>query len=110
MAKKEIEKVLLDEKDAKLKALQSAMSKIEKDFGKGSIMKLGDEHFEQVDVIPTGSISLNHALGVGGYPRGRIIELLLRLRRLVALQPSLMRSMRLTASMPRNWVWMSTTC
>ena len=75
MAKKEIEKALLDEKDAKLKALQSAMSKIEKDFGKGSIMKLGDEHFEQVDVIPTGSISLNHALGVGGYPRGRIIEI-----------------------------------
>ena len=51
------------------------MSKIEKDFGKGSIMKLGDEHIENVDVIPTGSIGLNAALGVGGYPRGRIIEI-----------------------------------
>ncbi len=59
----------------KLKALQAAMSKIEKDFGKGSIMKLGDDHVEQVEVIPTGSIGLNAALGVGGYPRGRIIEI-----------------------------------
>ena len=59
----------------KLKALQAAMSKIEKDFGKGSIMKLGDDHIEQVEVIPTGSIGLNAALGVGGYPRGRIIEI-----------------------------------
>ncbi len=74
MAKKENE-MAFDDKDAKLKALQSAISKIEKDFGKGSIMKLGDEHIEQVDVIPTGSIALNHALGVGGYPRGRIIEI-----------------------------------
>ncbi|MBQ9651612.1 MAG: recombinase RecA [Prevotella sp.] len=59
----------------KLKALQAAMSKIEKDFGKGSIMKLGEEKIENVDVIPTGSIGLNAALGVGGYPRGRIIEI-----------------------------------
>ena len=59
----------------KLKALQAAMDKIEKNFGKGSIMKLGDDHVEQVDVIPTGSIALNAALGVGGYPRGRIIEI-----------------------------------
>lgn len=59
----------------KLKALQAAMSKIEKDFGKGSIMKLGDENIENVDVIPTGSIALNAALGIGGYPRGRIIEI-----------------------------------
>ena len=59
----------------KLKALQAAMAKIEKDFGKGSIMKLGDEKVENVDVIPTGSIGLNAALGVGGYPRGRIIEI-----------------------------------
>lgn len=59
----------------KLKALQAAMSKIEKDFGKGSIMKLGDEKIENVDVIPTGSIGLNAALGIGGYPRGRIIEI-----------------------------------
>lgn len=61
--------------EGKLKALQAAMAKIEKDFGKGSIMKLGDENIEQVDVIPTGSIGLNAALGVGGYPRGRIIEI-----------------------------------
>ena len=61
--------------DGKLKALQAAMAKIEKDFGKGSIMKLGDENVEAVEVIPTGSIGLNAALGVGGYPRGRIIEI-----------------------------------
>ena len=59
----------------KLKALQAAMSKIEKDFGKGSIMKMGDEKIEDVEVIPTGSISLDAALGVGGYPKGRIIEI-----------------------------------
>lgn len=59
----------------KLKALQAAMSKIEKDFGKGSIMKLGESQVESVDVIPTGSIALNAALGVGGYPKGRIIEI-----------------------------------
>jgi recombination protein RecA len=59
----------------KLKALQAAMDKIEKSFGKGSIMKMGDEVVEDIDVIPTGSISLNAALGVGGYPRGRIIEI-----------------------------------
>jgi recombination protein RecA len=63
------------EKDAKLKALQAAMSKIEKDFGKGSIMRMGDEQVENVEVIPTGSIGLDVALGVGGYPRGRIIEI-----------------------------------
>ena len=66
---------IFDEKSEKLKALQAAMSKIEKDFGKGSIMKLGDEQIEKVEVIPTGSIALNAALGVGGYPKGRIIEI-----------------------------------
>ena len=59
----------------KLKALRTAMDKIEKDFGKGSIMKLGDEKIEDIDVIPTGSIGLDAALGVGGYPKGRIIEI-----------------------------------
>ena len=59
----------------KLKALQAAMDKIEKSFGKGSIMKMGDDHVEEVEVIPTGSIALNAALGVGGYPKGRIIEI-----------------------------------
>lgn len=61
--------------EEKLKALQAAMAKIEKDFGKGSIMKLGDEQIENVDVIPTGSLALDAALGVGGYPKGRIIEI-----------------------------------
>ena len=76
MAKKEIEEsVASNPNSEKLKALQAAMSKIEKDFGKGSIMRMGDEHIEQVDVISTGSIGLNAALGVGGYPRGRIIEI-----------------------------------
>ena len=59
----------------KLKALQAAMEKIEKSFGKGSIMKMGDDHIQEVEVIPTGSIALNAALGVGGYPKGRIIEI-----------------------------------
>ncbi len=59
----------------KLKALQLAMDKIEKDHGRGTIMKLGDEHIEEVNVIPTGSVGLNIALGVGGYPRGRVIEI-----------------------------------
>ena len=59
----------------KLKALQATMDKIEKSFGKGSIMKMGDEVVEQMEVIPSGSIGLNAALGVGGYPRGRIVEI-----------------------------------
>lgn len=59
----------------KLKALQLAMDKIEKDYGKGTIMKMGDNHVMDVSVIPTGSIGLNAALGVGGYPRGRVIEI-----------------------------------
>ena len=59
----------------KLKALQNAMAKIEKDFGRGTIMKLGDESIENVEVIPSGIIGLDYALGVGGYPRGRIIEI-----------------------------------
>jgi len=59
----------------KLKALQAAMEKIEKSYGKGSIMKMGDEAIENIAVISTGSIALNDALGVGGYPRGRVIEI-----------------------------------
>ncbi len=59
----------------KLKALQAAMDKIEKNFGHGSIMKLGERVTDAVDVIPTGSIGLDMALGVGGYPKGRIIEI-----------------------------------
>ncbi|MGI6222320.1 MAG: recombinase RecA [Prevotella sp.] len=66
---------LKEQQAGKLKALQAAMAKIEKDFGKGSIMRMDDEHVEQVEVIPTGSIGLDAALGVGGYPRGRIVEI-----------------------------------
>ena len=74
MAKKEETEQLTPQQE-KMKALQAALAKIEKDVGKGSIMKLGEEKIENVDVIPTGSIGLNAALGVGGYPRGRIIEI-----------------------------------
>ena len=73
MAKKE--EIEITAASEKFKALQAAMDKIEKSFGKGSIMKLGDDSVEEIDVIPTGSIALNNALGVGGYPRGRIIEI-----------------------------------
>ena len=65
----------IDPRQAKLNALTQALSNIEKDYGRGAVMKLGDEAVEQVDVIPSGSIGLNAALGVGGYPRGRIIEI-----------------------------------
>ena len=74
MAKKEIGEELSPANE-KLKALQAAMANIEKNFGKGSIMKMGDENIEAVEVIPTGSIGLDEALGVGGYPKGRIIEI-----------------------------------
>ena len=77
MAKKdnELEFAAGTNNNEKLKALQAAMDKIEKNFGKGSIMKLGDERIQDVEVIPTGSVGLNYALGVGGYPKGRIIEI-----------------------------------
>ena len=75
MAKKEESTEQLTPQQQKLKALQAAMAKIEKDYGKGSIMRMGEEQVENVDVIPTGSIGLNAALGVGGYPKGRIIEI-----------------------------------
>ena len=75
MAKKEENNEQLTPQEQKMKALMAAMQKIEKDFGKGSIMKMGEEKIENVEVIPTGSIGLNTALGVGGYPKGRIIEI-----------------------------------
>ena len=62
-------------KDAKLKALQLTMEKIDKTYGKGSIMKLGDVAVEDVEAIPTGSIGLDLALGVGGLPKGRVVEI-----------------------------------
>lgn len=78
MAKKETPKKLVGVKDtqeARLEALQQAMGRIEKAYGRGAIMKMGDEVIEDIEVIPSGSIGLNYALGVGGYPRGRIIEI-----------------------------------
>ena len=75
MAKKEEAAEQLTPQQQKLKALQAAMAKIEKDFGKGAIMRMGEEKVENVEVIPTGSIGLNAALGVGGYPKGRVIEI-----------------------------------
>ena len=63
------------ERDAKLKALQLTVDKLEKTYGKGSIMKLGDQPVVEVDVIPSGSISLDIALGTGGFPRGRVVEI-----------------------------------
>lgn len=64
-----------DSREAKAEALKQALGNIEKNFGRGAIMKLGDDAVEKVEVIPTGSIGLNYALGVGGFPKGRVIEI-----------------------------------
>ena len=73
---KEAEVKATDINAAKLKALQATIDKIEKDYGKGTIMKLGDQpEWSDAQVIPSGSVALDHALGIGGYPRGRIIEI-----------------------------------
>src|SRR5512133_2644541 len=64
-----------DVKKEKLKSLETTLGKIEKDFGKGAIMKLGDHAVVNVGVIPSGSLALDIALGVGGYPRGRVVEI-----------------------------------
>ena len=110
--------------EGKLKALQAAMSKIEKDFGKGSIMRMGDEQIENVEVIPTGSVALDTALGVGGYPRGRIIEIygpessgkttlaihaIAEAQKQGGIAASLMLSTHSIVSMQRSSVWMLTT-
>lgn len=63
------------EKTAKLKALQLTLDKLDKTYGKGSVMKMGDVAYQDIDVIPSGSLGLDLALGVGGYPRGRVIEI-----------------------------------
>ena len=77
MAVKEKEKTTATENNSadREKALKLAIEKIEKDFGKGSIMKLGDKPAVSVEAIPTGSLDLDIALGIGGVPRGRIIEI-----------------------------------
>ena len=71
--KEKEQKVVIDAE--KQKALDMAISKIEKDFGKGSIMKLGDKSSTMVESTPTGALSLDIALGIGGVPKGRIIEI-----------------------------------
>ncbi len=63
------------EKAAKLKALQLTLDKLDKTYGKGTVMKMGDTAIENIDAIPSGSLGLDIALGVGGYPRGRVIEI-----------------------------------
>ena len=78
MAKEKITKgtvVAITDIDARKKALENALCKIEKDFGKGSVMKLGAQTAQKVEVIPTGSLSIDAILGVGGFPRGRVIEI-----------------------------------
>ncbi|MBU1853466.1 MAG: recombinase RecA [Candidatus Omnitrophica bacterium] len=76
MAKKEEKKIIaVVDKDGKEKALNLAVTQIEKQFGKGSIMRLGKETKFEVDAIPTGALSLDLALGIGGVPRGRVIEI-----------------------------------
>ena len=61
-------------KDEKQAALDAALKKIEKNFGKGAVMRMGEKVDTQISTIPTGSLALDAAIGVGGYPRGRIIE------------------------------------
>lgn len=62
-------------KQAKLKALQATLDRLDKSYGKGAVMRLGDDPSEALEVIQTGSISLNRALGVGGFPKGRVVEI-----------------------------------
>jgi recombination protein RecA len=68
-------KKMSSEKEAKLKALQLTLDKLDKAYGKGTVMKMGDKAVEEVEVIPSGSLGLDLALGVNGYPRGRVIEI-----------------------------------
>ena len=63
------------EKEAKLKALKLTLDKLDKTYGKGTVMKMGDQAIVDVEIIPSGSLGLDVALGVGGYPRGRVIEI-----------------------------------
>ena len=75
MAKKTTDKKAQSEKEAKLKALKLTLDKLDKTYGKGTVMKMGDAPVVEVDIIPSGSLGLDIALGVGGYPRGRVIEI-----------------------------------
>ena len=67
--------IMSSDKDAKLKALQMTLDKMDKTYGKGAVMRLGDAAIEEMDVIPSGSLGIDVALGVGGYPRGRVVEI-----------------------------------
>ena len=98
----------------KLKVLSAVMDKIEKDFGKGAIMKMSSKKVDEVPVIPSGSITIDQALGIGGYPKGRVIEIFgpessgkttLAIHAIAEAQ-----SMRSTARMPGNWAWTSMSC
>ncbi len=75
MAKKDTDKKAQAELDAKRKALELTLNKLEKTYGKGTVMTLGSQPVEEQDAIPTGSIGLDIAMGIGGYPRGRVIEI-----------------------------------
>jgi recombination protein RecA len=75
MAKEREETPNAGTNEAKMKALQATLAKIEKDFGKGTVMKMGDQPQWEVSTIGSGSIGLDHALGIGGYPRGRVVEI-----------------------------------
>ena len=70
---------MANEKEAKLKALQLTLDKLDKAYGKGTVMRMNDEALEEVEAISSGSLSLDAALGVGGYPRGRVVEIYLSL-------------------------------
>lgn len=67
--------IMSSDKEAKLKALQMTLDKMDKTYGKGAVMKMGDAAVEEVEVIPSGSLGIDVALGVGGYPRGRVVEI-----------------------------------
>ena len=66
---------MASDKDSKLKALQLTLDRLDKTYGKGTVMKMGDVSESEVEFISTGSIGLDYALGVGGYPKGRVIEI-----------------------------------
>ena len=66
---------MANEKDSKLKALQMTLDRLDKTYGKGTVMRLGEKQVEEVETISTGSIGLDIALGCGGFPKGRIVEI-----------------------------------
>src|SRR5258706_554740 len=109
----------------KLKALQLTIDKLEKTYGKGTVMKLSDEKIMDVPAISTGSLGLDIALGIGGIPRGRVTEIyglsrpekqhlpctvLHKRKRKAALLLSLMLNMHLIKRMRRNWASIRKTC